>query len=225
MAALAERPDVAAPSEEALDDMKTEKSGSARNQDGGHEPQSDGSNPEGTWPTGAFGYTLGLERPFVRLSLGVEVGYVGSRGRNLPIFMEVNPGLYAPGQTSPGGRLFPAYSLVRPTFSAAESKYDSMQASLRMRPTRGVNFLVSYTLGEAKDHVSGLNIGGEPRPVRVLLDGKPVPARFAGRDVRDGIATVSAQRLYRLVELPRAERHRLTLEFAPGVSGYAFTFG
>lgn len=67
--------------------------------------------------------------------------------------------------------------------------------------------------------------GGEPRPVRVLLDGKPVPDRFAGRDVRDGIATVSAQRLYRLVELPRAERHRLTLEFAPGVSGYAFTFG
>lgn len=66
---------------------------------------------------------------------------------------------------------------------------------------------------------------GRPRPVRVLLDGRPVPARFAGTDVRDGIATVTSQRLYRLVELPRAGRHSLTLEFAPDVSGYAFTFG
>ena len=30
-----------------------------------------------------------------------------------------------------------------------------------MRPTQGMNFLASYTLGHAKDHVSGLNIGGE----------------------------------------------------------------
>ncbi len=67
--------------------------------------------------------------------------------------------------------------------------------------------------------------GGAARPVRVLLDGKPIPDRLAGTDVRDGVATISSQRLYRLVELPRAERHLLTLEFAPGVSGYAFTFG
>ena len=33
------------------------------------------------------------------------------------------------------------------------------------------------------------------------------------------------QRLYRLVELPRAERHLLTPRLGPGVSGYAFTFG
>ncbi len=67
--------------------------------------------------------------------------------------------------------------------------------------------------------------GEVARPVRVLLDGRPVPHRYAGRDVRDGVATVSSQRLYRLVELPAAERHLLTLEFTPGVSGYAFTFG
>jgi hypothetical protein len=96
---------------------------------------------------------------------GAEVGYVGSRGKNMPIFMEVNPGVYTPGQTSPGARLFPAFSLVRPTFSVAESWYNSLQASFRMRHTHGVNFLVSYTLGHAKDHVSGLNIGGDARPV------------------------------------------------------------
>ncbi|MBI4476476.1 MAG: TonB-dependent receptor, partial [Acidobacteria bacterium] len=98
-------------------------------------------------------------------NIGAEIGYVGSRGSNLPIFMEVNPGLVAPGQTTPGARLFPAFSLVRPTFSVAQSWYDSLQASLRMRPTNGLSFLASYTLGRARDHVSGLNIGGEQRPV------------------------------------------------------------
>ena len=98
-------------------------------------------------------------------TLGVEAGYVGSRGEHLPIFIEVNPGLYSPGQTTVGARLFPAFSLVRPTFSVAKSRYDSLQASARLRPTHGVNFLASYTYGHARDHSSGLNIGGEPRPV------------------------------------------------------------
>jgi hypothetical protein len=96
---------------------------------------------------------------------GIEVGYVGSRGKNLPIFMEVNPGVYAPGQTVGGARIFPAFALVRPTFSVAKSWYDSLQASLRLRAFRGASFLVSYTWGHAQDHVSGLNIGGENRPV------------------------------------------------------------
>ncbi|MGH9307785.1 MAG: TonB-dependent receptor domain-containing protein, partial [Vicinamibacterales bacterium] len=125
-------------------------------------------------------------------NLGAEVGYVGSRGRNLPIFIEVNPGLYTPGQTTAGARLFPAFSLVRPTFSVAKSWYDSLQATLRLRPSRGINFLASYTLGDARDHVSGLNIGGEARPPRAVtigdaasidraLDDLEAPAQF---DVR-----------------------------------------
>jgi hypothetical protein len=103
--------------------------------------------------------------------MATEIGYVGSRGRNLPIFIEVNPGVFTPGQTTAGARIFPAFALVRPTFSLAESWYDSLQASLRMRPTAGTNFLVSYTLGHAKDHVSGLNIGGEQRPVLPVIIG------------------------------------------------------
>ncbi len=67
--------------------------------------------------------------------------------------------------------------------------------------------------------------GGKPRRMRLLLDGRPIPQRLAGTDVHDGIATIGRQRLYRLVELPRAERHVLSLRLAPGISGYAFTFG
>ena len=64
-----------------------------------------------------------------------------------------------------------------------------------------------------------------PRAVHVLLDGRPISARVAGRDVHAGRVSVERQRLYELVDLPRAERHRLTLNLDPDVSGYAFTFG
>jgi cytochrome c biogenesis protein CcdA/thiol-disulfide isomerase/thioredoxin len=67
--------------------------------------------------------------------------------------------------------------------------------------------------------------GGRPLPVQVQLDGRPIPASVAGSDVHGGVVTVRRQRLYTLVSLPTAARHRLTLHFAPGVSGYAFTFG
>ena len=66
---------------------------------------------------------------------------------------------------------------------------------------------------------------GQPRTVRVLLDGRPVAAGPAGADVRRGTARVEAQRLYRLVDLPRVENHVLTLELQPGIEAYAFTFG
>jgi cytochrome c biogenesis protein CcdA/thiol-disulfide isomerase/thioredoxin len=63
------------------------------------------------------------------------------------------------------------------------------------------------------------------RSVQVLLDGRPIRASAAGPDVRRGRATVDAQRLYRLVDLPAVGTHRLSLIFDAGISGYAFTFG
>ena len=91
-------------------------------------------------------------------NLGLEIGYVGSRGKNMPMFAEINPIIG-------GVRKYPAFALLRPTISEAGSWYNSLQASLRMRPFHGINFLASYTLGHAVDHVSGLNIGGDARPV------------------------------------------------------------
>jgi cytochrome c biogenesis protein CcdA/thiol-disulfide isomerase/thioredoxin len=64
-----------------------------------------------------------------------------------------------------------------------------------------------------------------PRSLHVLIDGKPIPERWAGSDVRRAVVSVAQQRLYRLVNLPKVEHHTLTLKFAPGISGYAFTFG
>lgn len=138
-------------------------------------------------------------------SLGVEVGYVGSRGKKLPIFMEVNPGLYVPGQTTRGARKFPAFSLVRPTFSVAQSWYDSLQASLRLRSWKGLSILASYTWAHAIDHVSGLNIGGEQRPVLPVEIGN-------AESIRRALAYEKGDALFDV-------RHRLVASFLYEVPG------
>jgi thiol-disulfide isomerase/thioredoxin len=66
---------------------------------------------------------------------------------------------------------------------------------------------------------------GRVRDLRVMLDGEPIAAADAGADVHGGIVSVGSQRLYSLVDLPEAGRHRLTLRAQPGIAGYAFTFG
>ncbi len=78
---------------------------------------------------------------------------------------------------------------------------------------------------QAKSVYLVLGADGAPAPIDVLLDGKPISDADAGDDVKNGRAEISRQRLYRLVELPEAGDHTLTLRFAPGISGYAFTFG
>ncbi|HEY8001976.1 MAG TPA: cytochrome c biogenesis protein DipZ [Solirubrobacterales bacterium] len=72
-----------------------------------------------------------------------------------------------------------------------------------------------------------LVLGSEDRPrqVQVLLDGKPISDADAGDDVSASTATITGQRLYRLVDLPAAGRHTLELRFEDGIEGYAFTFG
>jgi outer membrane receptor protein involved in Fe transport len=148
----------------------------------------------------AHHFNLTLQREVWR-NIGVEVGYVGSRGHNLPIFMEVNPGVLAPGQTARGARIMPAFALVRPTFSVARSWYDSLQASARMRPTAGFSFLAAYTWSHTTDHVSGLNIANaeQPRPVLPVAQGDEASIEAA-------LAQEKGDALFDV-------RHRLVLSF------------
>jgi cytochrome c biogenesis protein CcdA/thiol-disulfide isomerase/thioredoxin len=79
---------------------------------------------------------------------------------------------------------------------------------------------------QAKNVYLVLSSAGKlPRRMEVSLDGRPIPAADAGADVHDGVVTVTGERLYSLVSLPYAQRLHLGLRLAPGISGYAFTFG
>lgn len=63
--------------------------------------------------------------------------------------------------------------------------------------------------------------------VKVLLDGKPVPASVAGDDVKDGMIKFDMERLYRLINLhEKPGDHILELQFGTdGTKAFAFTFG
>jgi thiol-disulfide isomerase/thioredoxin len=50
--------------------------------------------------------------------------------------------------------------------------------------------------------------------VQVLIDGK-----------LEKTVNVTSQKLYHLFSAPQVEKHTMVLKFAPGISGYAFTFG
>ncbi|MBS1821562.1 MAG: TonB-dependent receptor [Acidobacteria bacterium] len=116
-------------------------------------------------------YNLGIEHQFTP-NMGFELGYVGTRGKQLPIFIEVNPTNVVPAaSTSPNAytagtrAVFPAFALTRPTFSAAKSWYDSLQARMTLRSWHRTTATAAYTWSRSIDDVSGLNIGNDSRPV------------------------------------------------------------
>ena len=76
------------------------------------------------------------------------------------------------------------------------------------------NATIDATFTARKVYLVLSSRGERPRDVEVLVDGRPTRR-----------VTVRRQRLYELVSLPRAGKHRLSLRFEPGVAGYAFTFG
>ncbi len=65
----------------------------------------------------------------------------------------------------------------------------------------------------------------EPARMRIYLDGVVV-TEGAGEDVTDGIVTIDTDRLYKLINLPKAGQHQLKLEFLDNKAElFAFTFG
>jgi hypothetical protein len=114
----------------------------------------------------------------VERSLGrswlLEVGYVGTKGTKLPRFIEDNPAVYVPGQSTEDNvnqrRLYSGCTLAAPNncvygsvgliSGIANSNYNSLQVSLKKRFSYGVEFLASYTFSKTLDDSSSFNITG-----------------------------------------------------------------
>jgi hypothetical protein len=110
-----------------------------------------------------------------------EIGYVGTKGTKLPRFIEGNPAIYVPGQSSSGNadqrRLYSGCTLGQPesdcTYSStgliagiADSAYNALETSLRKRFAHGISFLGSYTFSKSIDDASSFNItGSAAKPV------------------------------------------------------------
>ena len=65
-----------------------------------------------------------------------------------------------------------------------------------------------------------------PIQVTVLLNGKPISTANSGADVHNGVLTLQAQTLYKVVSLPQAGSGTVTLQIqGSGAQLYTFTFG
>lgn len=113
-------------------------------------------------------FNLGVQRSFGNWLL--DVGYVGSTGRKFPRLFSFNQaatpafgGLYAVG--SLGGPLFPGFAnLTAPGLGAflmesnSNSSYNSLQATVNKRLSRGLQMLLSYTWSHSIDDYSGSDV-------------------------------------------------------------------
>jgi len=81
-------------------------------------------------------------------NIALQVGYVGSTGRKLFRYRDIN-------QLRPDGTAqFPAFVYVNQFESSASSHYDSLQTSLQIRGFRGLTSTLNYTWGHSIDNAS-----------------------------------------------------------------------
>ena len=94
----------------------------------------------------------------------VSIGYLGTRGRNLILYYNLNgrivqPGTNLPclnGQTVTGDQdCYNNGGAVRVRDDLGESQYDSLQLSVERRFARGLQYRVSYTFSKTKDNGEG----------------------------------------------------------------------
>jgi len=119
-------------------------------------------------------WNLNIQRSFGADWL-FEIGYVGTKGTKLPRFIEGNPPVFVPGESTEDNvnqrRLYSGCTLADPTepcnyasvgliAGIANSSYNAMEVSLRKRFSHGLSFLASYTLSKTIDDVSSFNITG-----------------------------------------------------------------
>jgi len=114
-------------------------------------------------------FNLGVQTSFANNWM-LDLGYVGSEGRKFPRLFSFNQaatpafgGLYAAG--SLGGPFFPGFAnLTAPGLgsflmeSNSDSNYNSLQATLNKRFSKGLQMLLSYTWSHSLDDYSGTGV-------------------------------------------------------------------
>ena len=108
---------------------------------------------------------VNFERDLGR-NMVAEIGYLGSKGHNLPFYGDPNttPSEYGPDGVKrlvPGATLrYPSWGRVRTRINIARSTFHGMTAGFNKRFSDGWQFQASYSLGESWDNWSAGQIGG-----------------------------------------------------------------
>ncbi|MFN0106938.1 MAG: TonB-dependent receptor domain-containing protein [Bryobacteraceae bacterium] len=98
-------------------------------------------------------WNINVQREFRRDWL-MTVGYAGSHGTHIPYLRDINQAVYIPGQSTAANvnnrrPLFPYFSRFSFIESVTNSSYNSLQASLDKRFSKGVTVLASYTFSKS----------------------------------------------------------------------------
>lgn len=91
----------------------------------------------------------------------VSVGYVGTRGRNLILYYNLNGRIVEAGtnvncpRALVNNKCFPSINAARVRDDNGKSQYDSLQIQLERRYTRGWQYRAAYTFSKTKDNGEG----------------------------------------------------------------------
>jgi hypothetical protein len=94
-------------------------------------------------------YNFNIEQQLTK-DIALQVGYVGSTGRKLFRYRDINQLDPTTGQ----GPAFPSLVYVNQFESTANSNYNSLQTSLRTRSWHGLTSTLNYTWGHSIDNAS-----------------------------------------------------------------------
>ncbi len=89
----------------------------------------------------------------------IEVGYIGSRGRNLVVRRDINQAPPTLGVTEPNTRrpyysINPGLARMAQSFSGGKNQYDALHVRFNRRFVNGFSFSSSYTYGKVLDYDS-----------------------------------------------------------------------
>jgi hypothetical protein len=94
-------------------------------------------------------------------STALSVAYVGTRGRNLSLYYNLNGRIIEPGTNAPcpralvNNRCFPLINRVNVRDDNGKSQYDSLQVQLERRFSNGWQYRAAYTFSKTKDNGEG----------------------------------------------------------------------
>jgi hypothetical protein len=93
-------------------------------------------------------YNLNVESQLMR-NVALQVGYIGSQGRHLFRFRDINQ-----VDPSTGASPYPNFVYINQVETTASSSYNSMQVTLKMKDWHGLNSTLNYTWAHSIDTAS-----------------------------------------------------------------------
>ncbi len=149
------------------------------------------------------GFNFTIEHQFTR-NLVLRASYVGTQGRDLQAFSEIDPAIYGPGATASNTNnrrpLAPAFASMIEMTNGGYSNYNGAQFTLQHRFAHGLSFVANYTFAKSLDN------GSVEAQLTVTNPDPFVPNFNYGRSDFDTTHNFSLWGIYNLPLLQHANR-------------------